>query len=94
MKKDNKFSLLLIFICGILFIVGFLPIFENIVEVICLFVERTKGKLSKDISIVNKEISELNEAEEPICTNAIGFEVPTESEYFDCDDKNKRKVGF
>lgn len=94
MKKDDRFSFLMIFIFGIIFFVGLLPMIESAVECFILFIEDKKGKLSKSISKTNKEIEELVGVEE-INTNVIGFEIPSyNEEYCDCDDRFKQKVGF
>lgn len=96
MKKDNNKSLIVAFVFGVVFIIGLLPIIESVVEWICLFIEKHKGNLTKDITIINREIEELNGVEE-YNTNAIGFEIPSVSEeYYDDEeeDRLKQKVGF
>ena len=73
-----------------------LPIVDEIVEIICSFLEILKGISTKKVVKINKEIMDLQEKLEPVNTNCIGFEIPN-TEYEDDnweDDKVKNKIGF
>ena len=73
-----------------------LPIINEIVEIICSFLEILKGTITKKVIKINKDIMDLQEQLEPVNTNCIGFEAPN-TEYYDDDwedDKIKNRIGF
>ena len=87
------------YILGMVTIVVAMPIMEQIAEIICGSLEILKGKNTKKILKINKEIEDLQiqlEPLEPINTNCIGFEVPNQEEYYedDWEEENKNKIGF
>ena len=82
------------FILGIMFIVVFLPILQEISELICVMFESLKCIFTKFVAKKNLEIEELTTE---VNTNAIGFEIPScTEEYYDDEeeDKCKHKIGF
>lgn len=86
------------FIFGIVAYISLIPILESITEVICSNLEILKGIATKKVLKINKEINDLQSELEPIDTNCIGFEIPSEEYYEDDeeweDDKLKNKIGF
>ena len=73
-----------------------LPIIDEIVEIICSFLEILKWTSTKKVIKINKDIMDLQEQLEPVNTNCIGFEAPnTEYEDDDWEDnKAKNRIGF
>ena len=67
-----------------------LPIINEIVEIICSFLEILKGTSTKKVLKINKEIMDLQEQLEPVNKSCIGFEAPN-TEYYD-DDWEDNKV--
>ena len=64
-----------------------LPIIDSLTELVQVALEVPKGKLSKVVVKLNNEIQDIQFESEPIETNCIGFEIPSESdEYYDDDD--------
>ena len=89
------------YILGMVTIVVAMPIMEQIAEIICGSLEILKGKNTKKILKINKEIEDLQmqlEPLEPINTNWIGFEIPSQDNYdedWEEYNKNKKnKIGF
>ena len=85
-----------IYILGMITTLVALPIIDEVVEIICSFLEILKGISTKKVLKINKEIMDLQEQLEPVNTNCIGFEIPN-TEYYDddCeDDKVKNRIGF
>lgn len=85
-----------IYILGMITALVALPIIDEIVEIICSFLEILKGTSTKKVIKINKEIMDLQEQLEPVNTNCIGFETPN-TEYYDDDwedDKVKNRIGF
>ena len=85
-----------IYILGMITTLVALPIINEIVEIICSFLEILKGNSTKKVLKINKEIMDLQEQLEPVNTNCIGFEAPN-TEYYDNDwenDKIKNRIGF
>lgn len=84
------------YILGMVTIVVAMPIMEQIAEIICGSLEVLKGKNTKKVMQINKEIEDLQMQLEPINTNCIGFEVPNQEEYYedDWEEENKNKIGF
>lgn len=79
-----------------------MPILNSLVEVAEGQFEIIKGGQIKKITEINidntKLQQELEELQQPICTNAIGYEVPNEGWVYgdECQNKetNKCPVGF
>lgn len=73
-----------------------IPIIEQITEIVCGGLEVLKGKNTKKVMQINKEIEDLQMQLEPINTNCIGFKVPNQEEYYedDWEEENKNKIGF
>ena len=85
-----------IYILGMITTLVALPIINEVVEIICSFLEILKGISTKKVLKINKEIMDLQEQLEPVNTNCIGFEAPN-TEYYDNDwenDKIKNRIGF
>ena len=85
-----------IYILGMITALVALPIIDEVVEIICSFLEILKGASTKKVLKINKEIMDLQEQLEPVNTNCIGFEIPN-TEYEDNDwedDKIKNRIGF
>ena len=84
------------YILGMVTIVVAMPIMEQITEIVCGGLEVLKGKNTKKVMQINKEIEDLQMQLEPINTNCIGFEVPNQEEYYedDWEEENKNKIGF
>lgn len=78
---------IIIFIFGMLTTLAFIPIIESLVEIVLCSLEPLKAKSTKKVLKINKEINELQSELEPIDTQAIGFEIPSDEEYYDEEDK-------
>ena len=63
-----------IYILGMITTLVALPIIDEVVEIICSFLEILKGISTKKVIKINKEIMKLKEKIEPINTNRIRFE--------------------
>ena len=90
-----------IYILGMITALVALPIIDEVVEIICSFLEILKGTSTKKVVKINKEIEDLQiqlEPLEPINTNCIGFEIPSQDNYdedWEEYNKNKKnKIGF
>ena len=84
------------YVLGIITVVIAIPITEELTNVICGYLEVLKGKNTKKVMQINKEIEDLQMQLEPINTNCIGFKVPNQEEYYedDWEEENKNKIGF
>lgn len=85
-----------IYILGMITTLVAFPIIDEVVEIICSFLEILKGISTKKVLKINKDIMDLQEQLEPVNTNCIGFEAPN-TEYEDDDwedDKIKNRIGF
>ena len=84
------------YIFGMMTIILAIPIIEQITEIVCGGLEVLKGKNTKKVMQINKEIEDLQMQLEPINTNCIGFKVPNQEEYYedDWEEENKNKIGF
>ena len=86
MKNKSLIALLVGFSIPLVF----MPILNDIVEIVCNQCEIIKGSQIKKITKINIENSKLQEelevAQEPINTNVIGFEVPDVEEYDEYDE--------
>lgn len=84
------------YILGMVTTICIIPIMESFTELIQVMMEIPKGILSKKVITINNEIQDLQAESEPIGTNCIGFEIPSESDdyYDDYEDKKKNRIGF
>ena len=83
-----------IYILGMITTLVALPIIDEVVEIICGFLEILKGFSTKKVLKINKDIMDLQEQLEPVNTSCIGFEAPN-TEYDDWEDnKVKNRIGF
>ena len=84
------------YILGMMTVILAIPIIEQITEIVCGGLEVLKGKNTKKVIQINKEIEDLQMQLEPINTNCIGFKVPNQEEYYedDWEEENKNKIGF
>ena len=85
-----------IYILGMITTLVAFPIIDEVVEIICSFLEILKGFSTKKVLRINKDIMDLQEQLESVNTNCIGFETPnTEYEDDDWEDnKVKNRIGF
>ena len=84
------------YILGMIIVILAISIIEQITEIVCGGLEVLKGKNTKKVMQINKEIEDLQMQLEPINTNCIGFKVPNQEEYYedDWEEENKNKIGF
>ena len=86
------------YIFGMMTVILAIPIIEQITEIVCGGLEVLKGKNTKKVMQINKEIEDLQMQLEPINTNCIGFEIPSQDNYdedWEEYNKNKKnKIGF
>ena len=85
-----------IYILGMITALVALPIIDEVVEIICSFLEILKGISTKKVLRINKDIMVLQEQLGPVNTNCIGFEAPN-TEYYDNDwedNKVRNRIGF
>lgn len=85
-----------IYILGMITTLVALPIIDEVVEIICSFLEILKGISTKKVLKINKDIMDLQEQLEPVNTSCIGFEAPN-TQYYDDDWENnkvKNRIGF
>ena len=84
-----------IYILGMITTLVALPIINEVVEIICSFLEILKEVSTKKVLKINKEIMDLQEQLEPVNTSCIGFKAPN-TEYYEDDwgEENKNKIGF
>ena len=83
---------LFMFVAAIIFVVVALPVLQTLSDIICGFGQWI-------ISIVNVHITTNNikvqDMQEPVNTQAIGFQTPDEISYYDEDEpENKNLMGF
>lgn len=90
MKNKNLLS----YILGILSVILLIPIFESLSELICSSIEIPKGNFTLKVMDINKEIQEKQIDQEPINTNCVGFEIPSEEYEYEEEDRLKNKIGF
>lgn len=76
------------YMLGILTVIVRIPIIEPLTELVQVALEIPKGKLSKYVMTINKELQELQDdpcEEKALC---IGFAIPNnEDEYYDDEDE-------
>ena len=89
------------FILGMLAIILFIPIVEQLCEIVVTFMEYIKGLVSKPVLKLNKELMELQNETQQVDTVAMGFQYNGDEEYYDDFDddfedrnQNKTKLGF
>lgn len=87
MKNSNTKHFIIGLLSGILFI----PLIEEFLNVIMAWIQVLLLKPNKIVIKGNKELSELQSEEEPVQTNCIGFQIPTDGEdedddYYEDDD--------
>ena len=80
-----------IYILGMITTLVALPIIDEVVEIICSFLEILKGISTKKVLKINKDIMDLQEQLEPVNTSCIGFEAPNTQHYDDDWENNKVK---
>ena len=89
---------LIAFILGMVTIITLIPILESITELICANLEVFKMSPMKKVLVANNEIQDLQAQLEPVCTQAIGFSMPSTSyeddEWEEDKAKVKNKIGF
>ena len=86
------------FILGITTVIVIIPIVESVVDALCTGIEYFKGKFTISVLKLNKEIIDLQSAQEEVSTQCVGFEMSAkeEDEYYDDEEDctNKSKFGF
>ena len=89
---------LIAFILGMVTVITFIPIIESLTELICAWIEVSKTNPMKKVLIANNEIQDLQAQLEPVCTQAIGFSMPSTSyeddEWEEDKARVKNKIGF
>ena len=63
-----------------------IPVVGQVVELICTAIECLKMKLHCNIAKSQKEIEQLS-VDENTVSHSIGFQIPTEEEFYDEDDE-------
>ena len=81
--EDNKLKT---FLLGLATGMVFIPIIEEFMGVIMSWIQVLLLLPSKVVTKGNKEILDIQAAQEPVDTNCIGFQLP-EEEYWDEDDE-------
>ena len=76
------------FIIGLLSGLLFIPVIEELLNVIMAWIQVLLLKPNKIVLKGNKDIAELQSEEEPVQTSCIGFQVSSEEDddYYDDDD--------
>lgn len=80
------------FILGMLSVILFIPICESLSDILCGCLEIAKIFVSKKILKGNNELTEFQEKLEPISTQCMGFQIPSdtdEEEWEEDVSKNK-----
>lgn len=80
------------YILGMITVITFIPIIESVTELICAWIEVCKTSPIKKTLVANNEIQDLQAKLEPICTQAIGFSMPSTSYEDDKWEEDKAKV--
>lgn len=76
------------YMLGILTVIVGIPIIESVVELVQVALEIPKGKLSKYVMTINKELQELQDDPCEEKASCIGFAIPnSEEEYYEDDDE-------
>lgn len=77
------------FILGIFFVSYVLPILDSVSAIILSALENIKGKLAITTQKLNNELTKLSKEVEPDeyqQTHVIGFQIPSEEEYYEEDE--------
>ena len=80
-KNRNVWFYILGLLSGILFI----PVIEEFINVIMSWIQVLILKPTEKVLKGNKELEKYQESEEYQQTNCIGFQIPSDDEYY-CDD--------
>ena len=84
MKNKNC----LIYIVGILSSIMFIPIINDVTDIICNKLECIKGMQNLTITKINNDIMDAqNQDNEQVETRAIGFDIPNEEDYEEESDE-------
>lgn len=76
------------YMLGILTVIVRIPIIESLTELVQVALEIPKGKLSKYVMTINKELQELQDDPCEEKAPCIGFAIPNnEDEYYEDDDE-------
>ena len=86
MPMDNKNNNTKHFIIGLLSGLLFIPVIEEFLNVIMAWIQVLLLKPNKIVLKGNKELSELQSEDEPVQTNCIGFQIPTDEEDEEYDE--------
>jgi len=93
--------MLLTFIGGIIFATVCLSILQSISDIIITFSSVVCGKLSLKVAQNNAKIAKINDEFREFETQAIGFQVPSDEDYYEEyedeeyeDRLSLRKIGF
>ena len=84
--KDNKN--VWFYILGLLSGILFIPVIEEFINVIMAWIQVLMLKPSKKALIGNKKKKKYQEPEEYQQTNCIGFQIPSDDEYY-CDEDDE-----
>lgn len=88
-------SIIVAFISGMLFYSCVLPLVDALVEVLTTIKSAYVSKLAVTINEYNLAITKAQAEADMTPVHAIGFQVPSEEDYYDeCEDKARRKIGF
>ena len=84
MKNKNC----LIYLVGILSSIMFIPIINDVTDIICNKLECIKGMQNLKITNINNKIMDAqNQDNEQVETRAIGFDMPNEEDYEEESDE-------
>ena len=73
------------YILGLLSGILFIPVIEEFINVIMAWIQVLMLKPSKKVLKGNKKLEKYQESEEYQQTNCIGFQIPSDDEYY-CDE--------
>ena len=78
----------LVYIVGILTSIVFIPIINDITDIVCNKLECIKGMQNLKITNINNKIMDAqNQDNEQVETRAIGFDMPNEDDYEEESDE-------
>ena len=78
----------LVYIVGILTSIVFIPIINDITDIVCNKLECIKGMQNLKITNINNKIMDAqNQDNEQVETRAIGFDIPNEEDYEEESDE-------
>jgi len=82
----------LMFVAGVVFTILALPVLQTISDIICGFGQWIISIIN--VHVINNNVKSQS-IQEPENTQAIGFQAPDESNYYDDDDPDEKlKIGF